>query len=195
MRRAIHQLDGGVGFRHLFDDRAEQGALSVAAGGARPVCPECGRSGVHAGFGVPGAIRLAAGGSHPAAAIRVRAILPCGARLDPIGWDGHAAGQPAEIHRSEHGVQSLSGGVVGADSAAPISLTAEERDKLAVDNWLTAAGISTGPVFLRSTKPGESQRAVSVRSHLGRRKSWVLEMRSRSRCPARSASHLCPPVS
>jgi hypothetical protein len=39
--------------------------------------------------------------------------------------------------------------------------------KLAVDNWLAAAGISAGPIFRAINKPGASQRPVSVRKSSG----------------------------
>jgi len=68
--------------------------------------------------------------------------------------------------------------------------------KLAVDHWLAAAAISTGPIF-RAIKqsPANRDEQLHSESDLGRRKGWVLEMRSGPCCAARSASYVCPLVS
>jgi integrase len=58
---------------------------------------------------------------------------------------------------------------------------------LAVDNWLTAAGISTGPVFRAINKARRiATSGFSPKVTLGRRKGCVREMWSGSRCAARS---------
>ena len=68
--------------------------------------------------------------------------------------------------------------------------------KVAVDDWLTAAGISTGPVFraINKAQPDREKRFQSE-SHMGRRQGRVRKMWSGSRCAARSPPYLCPTVS
>src|SRR6266545_904330 len=60
--------------------------------------------------------------------------------------------------------------------------------KLAVDNWLTASGVSTGPVFRAINKAqADRDKRFQSESHMGRRKGGVREMWAVSRCRTISA--------
>lgn len=68
--------------------------------------------------------------------------------------------------------------------------------KVAVDRWLTAAGISTGPIFRAINKSNRiGTGGFSHEGDLGRREGRVLEVRSGSGCASRSSSYTRPSVS
>jgi integrase len=62
--------------------------------------------------------------------------------------------------------------------------------KAAVDNWLTAAGISAGPAFRAINKAGRIATSGFSPKVIWGGQSWMLEMRSRRRRAPRPKAHL-----
>jgi len=89
----------------------------------------------------------------------IAVLLGCGLRRAEV------AGLTVEDlqQREEHWVVADLVGKGGHVRTVPVPAWV----KLAVDNWLAAGGISTGPVLARSTRPAGSREAVSVQKSFG----------------------------